>query len=118
MIINKEKGFFKTKIEIGQFYQDEEGKALSSSDVYLTLREPTEDELFQMGSDSDKNRELLRKLWKECLMETGHNFETAEGVPATRGEILADLGNRGAAVLHIVTRWQELLPLARPNNSK
>ena len=100
----KKTGFFRVRINIGQFFE-----GCKEEDVFVTLREPTyaESKAAGDGEAEDAFIDLLPQLL------TDHNFEGDNGGAATAKEVVDMLKNSTSALVYVVKKWQEALPLTK-----
>lgn len=101
--IKKAKGLFAKRINIGHAF------GLEKEEVWIELREPTEDETFNFSSkDEAYNKRELKKLWKDCLIN--HNFDNENGKPADNQEVTDLISKKGWLLAEIITEWNSSLP--------
>jgi len=110
MKVSEIKGFFTTRIDLGKFFEKED------SEVWIELREPTEDEIMKAsGKDADRNVENLKKMWKSCVVD--HNLYNDDDTKLTDKEVCEILSKKGWCVVHIVNEWNKQIPLVMEKNS-
>lgn len=101
----KEKGFFRTRINIGTYFECNE------KDVYVILREPTYAESQLIGDDDKMANEKFLELLPSLLID--HNFEKDAGGAATAKEVVDVLKASVSALVYVVKTWKEALPLTK-----
>lgn len=103
-----DKAVFKVKVDIG----DKLGMA--PGDVWVTLREPTYQELLVIGkggSDAMIAVEAIAKMLPDLIVD--HNLDAEDGGKAT-AEGVAKMIRSSCKIFPFVTeQWQEALPLAK-----
>lgn len=106
----KTKGFFKTRVNIGEFFN------VKKNDVWIELSEPCEDETFRASpNDVEKNVELLKGMWRNNIV--GHNFENDDGTPATKDAVIMVIEKKGWCIQYIIQEWMNALPLVMKKDS-
>lgn len=103
-----DKAVFKVKVEIGDKLGMEPG------DVWVTLREPTYQELLVIGkggSDATVAVEATSKMLPDLIVD--HNIEAEAGGSATAGEVAEVVRSSARLFSYVMEKWQEALPLAK-----
>jgi hypothetical protein len=79
------------------------------TDGYIKLREPTEDELLELGQGKDDEtkitKHILTKLVPACLVE--HNFEHDDGTSLGNDEVVTLLKKSGQKINRTIKQWFE-----------
>lgn len=104
-------GFFKTEIDISEYYGLEEGE------VRLTLREPTEKEMYDYSlavrqKDDAKAFKLLQAVWADCLEDWTVQKDDSDD-KVDKQTMIGLIRNSSGAALYLVGEWQKKLPLAK-----
>lgn len=102
----KKTGFFRVRINIGQFFE-----GCEENDVFVTLREPTYAESRSVGGDEATADDAFIGLLPSLL--TDHNFEKDNGGAATAKEVIEVLQNSTSALVYVVQKWKDALPLTK-----
>jgi len=102
----KKKGFFRIRINIGQFFECEK-----DDEAYVVLREPTYAESQLVGEDDKMANEKFLELLPALLID--HNFEKDAGGAATAKEVVEVLKESVSALVYVVKTWKESLPLTK-----
>jgi hypothetical protein len=102
----KKKGFFRIRINIGQYFECDKDE-----NVYVVLREPTYAESQLVGEDDEAANEKFLELLPSLLID--HNFEKDAGGAATAKEVVDILECSVSALVYVVQTWKEALPLTK-----
>jgi len=102
----KEKGFFRVRINIGKFFE-----GCKEDEVFVTLREPTYAESKAVGGEDAEADDAFMNLLPALLID--HNFTQDQGGAATAQEVVAVLKESTSALVYVVNKWKDSLPLAK-----
>lgn len=104
----QDKGMFKTRVELGQFYD------LPNEEAWVELREMTNEELneiaFANGNDEKQigksiNQYLTKNL-KAFIIDHSYTKDD-ESTPASADEVAKHLRTRGFVINYVVQQWQK-----------
>ena len=102
-------GLFKVKVDLSEFFGGEA--------QYVTLREPTMDELqTYLGASEEERINALKALLPSCVVES--SFEDEKGKPASPGDVAVFLAESAVMYTEVIRTWQEALPLERRRAGK
>ncbi len=107
----RKQGIFKTKIDLGQFFPDEE-----EGTVWLELREPTQAELIEITSTTENSMgpvlgDMLPSLIVDHTLMDGNKRASAEAI----AEVVKDSSSMST---YIYKTWMDSLPLAKKTPEK
>ena len=105
MNINKI-GYFSTRINIGQFFED-----CKEEDVYVVMREPTAIEIKDLGENTKENVEVFSKIFPACIIE--HNFTDDEENKVDNKKAASVIQKSASCFYYVINGWSSELPLAK-----
>jgi hypothetical protein len=117
----KSGGLFKVRIDLAEaFDAEDEGQAEAvemltqgnGDSHYIVLREVNSAEMLEVQEKSQREiTEYLEKKIPECIVD--HSFQTSSGGKTGNGDVLNILRLSSSLMIHVLTKWQESLPLAK-----
>lgn len=109
-------GFFKKKVEIGEYFYNEDGTPRPKEDAYVVLREPTTVEFNKISSgDKEQNFKAIMELLPKCIIE--HNLES-NGQPISTEEVSKIILQSASCFVFVAEEWQKSLPLVKRNAAR
>lgn len=119
--ILKKGGLFKVRIELAEAFdaddetQSEAVELLTQDDGtshYIVLREINSAEMLEVQGLSEREiAGYLEKKIPECTVD--HSFTKEGGNRSPNGDVLNILRLSSSLMTHVLTKWQESLPLAK-----
>jgi hypothetical protein len=114
-------GLFKVRIDLTEAFDAEDAEQAETVEMltqdngdphYITLREVSSSEMLdvQEMSQSEVTRYLEKKI-PDCIVD--HSFQTSGGGKTSNGDVLKILRLSSSLMVHVLTKWQEALPLAK-----
>ena len=98
-----------TKIELPDF-TDENGNVISTGD-FITLREPTSQEIFNIAEEGKENVAVFAKIFPACVVDT--SIMKDESTKATGEEIKKALAPSGSTFSEIIETWIKSIPFQK-----
>jgi len=84
----------------------------SGDSHFIELRELSSAELLEIqGLEGKAVTEHMEKILGGCI--TDHSFEKADGKKTPSEDVVKIIRLSGSLMTHVLTKWQEALPLAR-----
>ncbi|MDD5501797.1 MAG: hypothetical protein PHH57_09050 [Candidatus Omnitrophica bacterium] len=117
----KRGGLFRVKINLTDAFdgsdpaEAEAAKLLTQENGdshYIVLREISSAEMLEIqGKEQGEMTDCLEKKIPDCIVE--HSFKKADGNKTPAGDVLKILRLSASLMVHVLTKWQESLPLAK-----
>jgi hypothetical protein len=114
-------GLFKVKIDLAGAFDTEDETQKDAVDLltqedgsshYIVLREINSAEMLDIqGREQKEITEYLEKKIPECIVE--HSLTQSNGNKTPNGDVLKILRLSSSLMVHVLTKWQESLPLAK-----
>jgi hypothetical protein len=117
----KKGGLFKVRINLAEAFDAEDETQADAVDMmsredgeshYIELREINSAEMLEIqGKEQREITEYLEKKIPECIVD--HSFTQSNGNTTPNGDVLKILRLSSSLMIHVLTKWQESLPLAK-----
>lgn len=115
MILKQDAGIFTVKLNIGDYF------GAKPSDYYITLREPTMDEVLKIQGNKEEADRIAATFSKIQDMIIEHNFEkevNGEAVKMNNKEVWSEIMKRSDCASVVSEKWTDSCPLFKRSRKK
>jgi hypothetical protein len=106
----RKKFLFTVRIEFPLHGEGEEepGEETPEKTGFVVLREPTIEEMSQLGKDESGNLEVIKHLFPKCIID--HPFINDDGTKTTASDVAAMIKASSSLYTYLIQTWFDTIP--------